>query len=408
MKDIKLWILCSGLLMLMLISGCRDEEVTPEEEQVETTPLTLVEATRIFSRPAGDLRAFISLSGLDVDVDLMVHDVTLYKITYKTDYKGDSITASAVIMLPNTDDTVSTVSFQHGTIASEAEAPTNLELSDGQIIFTSALASTGLVVVLPDFIGFGASGDLMHPYYVEDLTATSVLNAIYASRQLVGDLEMSIDNELYLAGYSQGGYATMATHKYFEESGMAFYDLKASFPSSGGYDIKAFQEYFFSLDTYHQPFFLAYVAYAYKETFDWDHDLDLFFNAPFAESIPGYFDGSKSGSEINALLNDELSVLLNPQFIAGVDMPAYAFVKEAFLENSLTDWTPSIPMFMYHGDADITVPYQNSVDVYARLLANGASADVVSFTTLSGGTHGTGVGPYIELFVSEIFRLEND
>lgn len=408
MKEMKLWILGGGLGILMLLGSCKDEDVTPKEEKVEASPQTLVEATRIFSRPAGDLRAFISLSGLDVDVNLMVHDVTLYKITYKTDYKGDSITASAVIMLPNTEDTVSTVSFQHGTIASEAEAPTNLELSDGQIIFASALASTGLVVILPDFIGFGASGDLMHPYYVEDLTATSVINGIYASRQLVADLEMSIDDELYLAGYSQGGYATMATHKYVEEVGIAYYDLKASFPSSGGYDVKAFQEYFFTLDTYHQPFFLAYVAYAYKTTYDWNQELNVFFNEPYAAAIPGYFDGSKSGGEINALLSDELSVLLNPQFIAGVDMPAYAFVKEAFLENSLTDWIPTIPMFMYHGDADITVPYQNSVDVYAKLLANGASADVVSFTTLSGGTHGTGVGPYIEHFASEIFRLEND
>ena len=67
---------------------------------------------------------------------------------------------------------------------------------------------------------------------------------------------------------------------------------------------------------------------------------------------------------------------------------------------------PQIPIFMYHGDADITVPYQNSVDVYNQFIANGASTDVVTFTTLEGGTHGTGVVPYLEHLAAELSKLE--
>ena len=33
--------------------------------------------------------------------------------------------------------------------------------------------------------------------------------------------EISSDAELYLSGYSEGGYVAMATHKYIEEDGVA-------------------------------------------------------------------------------------------------------------------------------------------------------------------------------------------
>lgn len=406
MKLIKACIYLPILAIIFTACNGDNDGVNPQPDVPEASPKTLVESVRIFQRPVGDLKGFISVSGLDVDVDLLVHNVTMYDVIYNTMYKGESIEASAVMLVPDTEDTVSTISFQHGTIASDAEAPSNLQLGDGQIILASALSSLGMVVVLPDFIGFGASVEIMHPYYVEDLTATSVMDAIYASRQLADELELSIDTDLYLAGYSQGGYATMATHKHIEESGADFYDLRASFPSSGGYDIKAFQEYFFDLETYRQPFFLTYVANAYKESFDWHQPLSTFFNEPYASEIPDYFDGSLSGSQINERLNDTITVLVNADFLSNPEASEYDFVTDAFRENSLTDWTPGIKMFMYHGDADITVPYQNSVGVYAQLLANGASEDVVSFTTLPGGTHGTGISPYIEQFIGELVKME--
>jgi hypothetical protein len=61
---------------------------------------------------------------------------------------------------------------------------------------------------------------------------------------------------------------------------------------------------------------------------------------------------------------------------------------------------------MYHGDADTTVPYQNSVDTYSYLIAHGASEQVVTFTTLPGADHGSGVIPYIEDFTEKLLDLQ--
>ncbi len=45
----------------------------------------------------------------------------------------------------------------------------------------------------------------------------------------------------------------------------------------------------------------------------------------------------------------------------------------------------SPPVFIVHGDADPTVPYQQSVDLHKKLLANGVKTE---FITVPGGLHG--------------------
>ena len=45
----------------------------------------------------------------------------------------------------------------------------------------------------------------------------------------------------------------------------------------------------------------------------------------------------------------------------------------------------SPPVFIVHGDADPTVPYQHSVDLYQKLLSLGVKTE---FITVSGGLHG--------------------
>ncbi len=403
---IKTLTLCMGIVFL---SACSSNDPGPEAPVA--SPKTLVSSQSVVTWGPGDLKGFLSAGGitLDIDLDAAQYDVQVNKITYMTDYKGDSVEASALVLVPMVDEGVAvpTISFQHGTIASDAEAPTNLSQTNAQIILLNLLATTGVTVVVPDFIGFGSSVEVMHPYYVEDVTATSIVNAIYASRQVVEDQEIEMSNELFFAGYSQGGYATMAAHKYYEVEGMDYYEMQASFPSSGGYDIKSFQEYFFGLETYHQPFFMAYVANAYVDNLGVG-SLSDFFNEPYASAIPEYFDGSLNGSDINSLLNDTIDVLVNNELLMNIDTDAkFSAIRNSFIDNSPIDFVPQIPMFMFHGNADVTVPYENSVEVYNHFIESGASADVVTFTVIEGGTHYSGFGPYILSLYTQLQELKN-
>lgn len=395
------------LAAIVFFSSCNSDD--SDEIVIDIDQTILVSYEEVFTWSKGELKGRLSLSGLDLPLDEIQYDVTIYDVEYLTTYKGKQVNASGRVFLPITTNEISTTCFSHGTIGSDEEAFTSLAIGSGTSILLSGLSSMGMVTVAPDLIGFGTSKDYYHPYYVEIPTATATLDNIYASRLLAAELNLNVDSELYLAGYSQGGYSTMATHKYIEENeaDIDFFNLKASFPSSGGYDILAMQDYFFAQTEYHQPFYLAYVAQAYFDFYEWEgKSLDLFFNEPYASNIPDLVDGSMTGTEINAELTNIVADLINPNYLSDPEQPSYSFLIDAYIENTPLDWIPEIPVFMYHGDADITVPYQNSVDSYNKLLAGGASTEIVSFTTLNGGTHATGVGPYLENFIKEIINIE--
>lgn len=391
--------LCAALVCLVVFSCNNDDAVPPAR--------VLVSSESLLDRASSETRGLLNGSSLDIDLSILKYDVEVFKVVYKTTYNGQEINASALVTLPKKAPAAPIVSFQHGTIAAYTQAPTALGLYDSESVLYAALASPGLISVAPDLLGFGSSSGVLHPYYVEELTASAVRDAVRAARDLASDEGIEFNGKLFLAGYSEGGYATMATHKSIEAESLEGIQLVASFPAAGGYDIKAMQEYFFDLEEYEQPFYIAFVAQAYKTTFNWSQSLGDFFNEPYATKIPALVNGSKTNNQINDELTNSIPELIKADVLANIDSDTkYKYLVDAFKENSLVDWKPTVPMFMYHGDADITVPHQNSVITYNKLISSGASPSVVTFTSLPGATHYTGIFPYLESILPKIMSLK--
>lgn len=386
--------------LIMTLSSCREDPVKPANE-------FLVEATPFLTRTASELQTYLEASALEIDPSDIRYDVEIFKVKYRTTYKDEEIIASGIVVLPQTDDEVGMVSFQHGTIVTQKDAPTSQALSSTQLVLYAAMASAGFIGVIPDYIGFGESSDKFHPYYVEEATANAVIDNLEAAREWAADNSTNFNGKLFLAGYSQGGYATMAAHKAIETEGLEHFNLIASFPAAGGYDIKGVQEHFFSQDTYDQPYYLAYVAMSYQNYYGWTTGLTDFFREPYASRIPGLFNGINSPGQINAELTQVIPDLVQPDLIENLDTnPKYAYLVGAFDDNSLVDWVPQTRMYLYHGDADTIIPYENSVNVYDHFISLGASPNVVSLTPLPGATHQTGIIPYIENFIEIVLELK--
>lgn len=366
----------------------------------------LIDSEYVTTWAAGTLRGNLDAFGLDLQNDKIIHDVDVYRITYETQYKESTLVVSGMVYLPLTDKAVSFVSFQHGTIAEDIQAPSNLSFNNTQHMLMSSLAGTGFITCMPDYVGFGSTAELMHPYFVEEPSALVVIDNLRAAHDLAEQLEIKQGRNLYLSGYSQGGYVTMAAHKYLEEHDVEFFELQASFPASGGYDIKAVRDQMFAQEIYEVPFFIAYVSEAYRDYYPGILELDEVFNPPYATLVDGIFDGINSGEYINSVLNDTLSLLLTPDFYADPDGNQFSDLSMAFEENSLLDWTPQVSMHMYHGDADYWVPYQTSVDTYNQFISSGASTATVTLTPIPGADHGGGVWPYIVDMTERLIELE--
>ena len=130
----------------------------------------------------------------------------IYKVTYHTKYKGEHIIVSGLVVLPQTTVSVGMLSFQHGTIAAHDEAPSVQPLNSTELIYYAALSTMGFITTIPDYIGFGASADVMHPYYVEEYTAGAVIDLLKAAKELAREKNVTFNEKLFLAGYSQGDF----------------------------------------------------------------------------------------------------------------------------------------------------------------------------------------------------------
>ena len=389
-------------LLVLFFSCSKNNDPTPKPDNDN-----LVAVTAMGSRSAAELKFFIQLSGRDIDTDLFVYNVDLYKVVYQTHYKGSEVNASGLILLPKTTLPVPMISFQHGTLVEQAQAPSAQTKDSEEVIPYQALASMGFITVVPDLIGFGESNNIFHPYYVEEPTATAVMDMLRAAHALAKEKNVDFNSRLFLAGYSQGGYATLATHKALEASPREGFQLIASFPGAGGYDITSMQEYLFGLDTYSDPYYLAYVGLSYQKYYEEPGLLADFFNEPYPSSIPSLFDGNHSPADINAALTEDIKTLIREEILTGgEDDPEYDFLQTSFEENSLVDWKPTLPIFLYHGDADTTVPLQNSQITYDKLLSNGASPENLQLITIPGGNHSSSVIPYLEDVIKKLQTLK--
>ena len=371
-------------LFLFLFSCNKEDEIT--RAYIDTY-------TKLFSISKDNILEIVQNSEFQNLKDYLKHDISLYTITYNTVYKGQNIKASGLVAFPDTETGMPILNFNHGTTSLHADAPTEDLI---QYSFFANAASAGYIFVIPDYLGFGVSDNIVHPYYRSDITGQTVVDMIRATKELAAIEGYNFNGDVFLSGYSEGGFATMSAHHNMENNNYSGLNLVASAPASGGYDITGMLNYFLSKETYHVPYYIAYVAIGYKTSYDWDLPLSSIFNEPYASIIPEYFNGKHSGYEINSVLTDNISELLTDNFVNNIfDDPDLKIIVDAFQENSLNQWIPKNKMIMYHGTADITVPYQNSLDTYNDFISLGANKDIIEFIDLEGENHSSGSLPYI-------------
>ena len=391
MKKIK-----SYLLLFLFLFSCNNQD--------ELTRAYIDTYTKLFSISKENILEIVQNSEYGNLNEYLQYDISLYTITYNTTYKGQNIKASGLVAFPDTDQGMPILNFNHGTTSLHADAPTEDLI---QYSFFSNAASAGYIFVIPDYLGFGISDNIVHPYYRSDITGQTIVDMIKAAKELAVIEGYNFNGDVFLSGYSEGGFATMSAHYNIEKNNYSGLNLVASAPASGGYDITGMLDYFISKETYHVPYYIAYVAMGYKTSYDWSLPLSSIFNEPYASIIPEYFNGKYSGYEINSVLSDDMSELLTSNFINNIYTDAdLKIIVDAFEENNLDQWVPKNKMIMYHGTDDITVPYQNSVDTYNSFISLGADKNIVEFIDLIGENHSSGSLPYIVSLFDEFEKLK--
>lgn len=116
----------------------------------------------------------------------------------------------------------------HPTVTSNSEVPTGSTPVDGAILRMTD-HDGGVMVVCPDYCGYGVSSYAQHPYLIHDITARNCIDAVKEAIEKVKKGEFRIDpilgdDHVYelgdystdIVGYSQGGATALACAKYLE------------------------------------------------------------------------------------------------------------------------------------------------------------------------------------------------
>ena len=323
------------------------------------------------------------------------YGISVYKIVYKTTFEGEEVDASGLVCIPvGNSGPFPLLSFQNGTYTLHSEAP-SVDPDRDFYRMLELVSSTGFIISIPDYLGFGASENMFHPYLDAESTVQTVLDMLRAVKELNKNyLDVEMKDELYIAGYSQGGWATMQVQKAIEENFAGEFNLKASACGAGPYDLNYVNEYITDQTTYPMPYFVGYMYNSYWKLGLMTTPANQIFQEPYATKIPTLYDGTKSGAEINAELTTSVADLFTADYLANYKTDSkYSSVVTSLAENSVDAWNTTTPTLLIHGTTDNFVPPQVSTDIYQGFLSAGVNADDVTLLPLVGYGHSNGITP---------------
>lgn len=317
-----------------------------------------------------------------------LYDVANHRLEYLTrDAQGQLIVASGLVSVPvkSAGARSPVLSYQHGTTFIDAEAPSNHATADEAGVI---LASLGYIVIAPDYVGYGASKGAPHPYLLSAPSAAATVDLLTAAQTWRRQHAVLDNGQLFLTGYSEGGYATVAAQRALQASPSATSArLLAVVAGAGPYDVRV------TLDT-----LLARVRDAVPAL------------APLL--YPGVLR-FLSVADRNRL-RDELMKRLRPDDadvafdLTMIDLYLADDTDALAQRASVQDWSPTAPLRLFHGRDDQTVPFAASTAALQAMRARGANDVSLTECTEVPSSHIGCVPQFLVFVLDELSRHVSD
>lgn len=300
------------------------------------------------------------------------------------------------------------ISFQHGTQVYRPCAPSQFD-ADPLSVFSNKdqsgalqayvecivgglMASAGYIVLMPDYPGFGVSF-APHPF-VHTSLGNSVRDLIIAAHaRLKGAVTPS--NKLFLTGYSEGGYATMAGAKVVAAAGIP---VTGVVPCDGPYDLSGVMlSQMLSPELVAFPWYLLYTVFGYHSVYGNNpFDYATLLNPPYSSETPVLFNGNQTDAEVSAAVPPSSAPALSMLTSTGLQSAQSGAVYGLLASNNgYASWPKGVPIVFVDCLLDDVIPYQNAVVAAAALGAPPiVYVQPVQFVyQVTGSTHVAAFGP---------------
>lgn len=294
--------------------------------------------------------------------------VNVYDVVYTSRFiDGSIIRASGLVFAPAQDKkNVPMLVYNQGTDLCR-ERVLNYR---GEQSMCLAYATDGYLVLMPDYIGMG-EGDKCHLYLNAQTEADATIDMMNAVVDSIEDFGVTGFKQLFLSGYSQGGHASLATHRELQEKYADKYKVTASSPMSGPYDV-AYSVFEGRNKRYDFPGYMAYIIKGYYESIGRPNSMGEVFISPIDTILPDLLNGNYPMGEVDKILPDTAFKAVKREFYKEfVDNPEQPF-RKYLEENNVYDWKPEAHVQLCYCDNDEQVTYLNTIRAYETMKKNGA------------------------------------
>ncbi|GAB3883815.1 hypothetical protein GCM10028825_08670 [Spirosoma agri] len=312
------------------------------------------------------------------------YQVSVNRIVYQTTLTdGTTITASGIVYLPNQLDSTSNryplLSFQHPTAFSNTEVPSGTNFGAASFSYPLYFATHGYIVACPDYIGYGAADHVPHNYEHRQTLAQATVDMMLATKAFLAQKGVPWTNQLFLAGYSEGGFATLSAQQLLEEKYGQELPLSGSSCGAGPYAMSDFFRYVTQNTTVGgiANYIYAWETLSYNRIYGLNKPVSYYFKAPYAEQITQSLDSTRS-------ITASFDQLCTDEFRADVRNPLSPFGK-ALADNDLTTWHTATATQLIHSQQDEIIPFLTSQQTYTAMRQRGSAN--LHLVAIPSGSH---------------------
>ena len=367
---------CSDVFMA---DGTLNPEVMLPEDDEPDTKIAKTSGVEIVRNIVGNINS-----------NTLVHLAGTYQ---GHDIDGAPITLSGKVLLPKNGPIKNMILVSHFTIGANFECPSEAFPLEG------LLATKGYAVVIADYIGFGVTRDRIHPYMHVESTARAVVDMGLAVKPYLEHIGRAPESDkVILFGYSQGGSTTLGVMKMIQQECLDKLPLKKVYAGAGPYDLAATYDVSVEEDLTGIPCAIPMIVQGVSYGNGLGLEMKDFFKSRLLEHYNEWINSKEfTVKQINMLIGAKS--LTDIMTAEGRDKTNDKTAKlyKALLHNSVLDFYPAAPLFMFHSNQDKTVPFVNSQKAEQYFKGKAVDYDFGPY-----GAHGAGFVRFLITVLKEL------
>lgn len=336
---------------------------------------------------------------------------------------GEKTTASAGLMVPSGTDAACNgdrpvLLYAHGTTTDKKKNMATPQDQEAALI-AAMYAAQGYIVVAPNYAGYESSTLSYHPYLNMDQQAKDMVDALTAARKGLAAAGATASSKLFVTGYSQGGFVSMATQRALQLAGTP---VTAGAHLSGPYALGPFGDAVYAGNvnlgaTLFSPLLTTSFQRTYGNIYTTPSDM---YEPAFATGIESLLPSNTSQNDLLATGKLPATAMFAPDSLpkpAGFEVffGTPNLVKTSYRNAVLADaaanptepqhplrvaankndllkqnWTPAQPMLLCGGNADPTVFFAlNTQGAQAYFASKGVPAQAVTVLDVDSAPTGS-------------------